>query len=446
MRSIIRDVLTRFPIIPTLLTVAAVSVSVFLGYNADTHWYFASFSAVPLTLWLVASVKHKRRHTLIMRVRGLRAKGRDEPLKPAIYSGYFQGAARKGEVSVIDERTCADLNLHDVFTLLDRTVTIPGANMLYAMIRLPLFDTALLTRRRNIIDSLKEDPDLTEDLQRNFGDIIHPGYDEVTGLLLHGPAEPPPSGLLSILGTVTAVISVVLLFFLNVSWVFLLPLGAFMMNMVIYYRHYGTITRQIGALAYIGSLVRAADALAGNGRLNRLDTDLAAGLTECMPGIKAIRRQVNRITTFSPDARDILSMLIAHIKIFFLVDIHAYRRFLHLAEAHGRQVLQAYEIIGTLDAAISVMLFLSGRRDVTESELSEELYSIRAADMYHPLLADPVANSFSIDPPGCIVTGSNMAGKSTFLRTVALNTLLAQTLSFCFAKEYSAGVFPRLHQ
>ena len=35
-----------------------------------------------------------------------------------------------------------------------------------------------------------------------------------------------------------------------------------------------------------------------------------------------------------------------------------------------------------------------------------------------------------------LLTGSNMSGKSTFIRTVALNSILAQTLHFCFADTY----------
>lgn len=56
--------------------------------------------------------------------------------------------------------------------------------------------------------------------------------------------------------------------------------------------------------------------------------------------------------------------------------------------------------------------------------------------MYHPLIQDPVPNSLTVGAQGILVTGSNMSGKSTFLRTVALNALFAQTIYTCLAKSY----------
>ena len=40
-----------------------------------------------------------------------------------------------------------------------------------------------------------------------------------------------------------------------------------------------------------------------------------------------------------------------------------------------------------------------------------------------------------------LLTGSNMSGKTTFIRTVAINSILAQTLYLCFADEYSAPFY-----
>ncbi|MBN2049140.1 MAG: hypothetical protein JW760_01745 [Spirochaetales bacterium] len=441
MKYLLRPVFFSVPALPAILLAFCLAASIFLGYNLDSLWYLGALTAAPMTLWLVAASRAKRRRTLLKRVKTLREEGRDTPLRPEDYHGYFLGSAPGAFPLSVDHRTCLDLNIGDLFTLLDRTVSIPGANMLYTLLRVPLFDTALLSKRRDIINALAEDAASAEGLQTAMGNLFHPGHDDVTPLLQHGSTEPPPSRGMSIVGTGTAILSVLALFLIHTSWVILLPLGSFVFSMVIYYRHYGTLTRQIGALGYIGALVKAAEILAGNKTLRRLDSDRAAALETVLPKIKIFRKQVNRITTFSPDAQDILSILIAYLKIFFLIDIHAYRRFLQLVETRRREILKAYELIGTLDAFLSTAAFLSTREKTALPQLMEGSLSIRSEEMYHPLITDPVANSFSIDPPGFIITGSNMAGKSTFLRTLALNALLAQTLGFCFAREYEAGLF-----
>jgi DNA mismatch repair ATPase MutS len=60
----------------------------------------------------------------------------------------------------------------------------------------------------------------------------------------------------------------------------------------------------------------------------------------------------------------------------------------------------------------------------------------------HPLLPDAVPNTITIDARrGTIITGSNMSGKTTFLRTVGVTTVLAQTINTCLADEYQSPAF-----
>jgi DNA mismatch repair ATPase MutS len=54
--------------------------------------------------------------------------------------------------------------------------------------------------------------------------------------------------------------------------------------------------------------------------------------------------------------------------------------------------------------------------------------------MYHPLIPDCVSNSLTINDKSVLLTGSNMSGKTTFIRTVAVNVLLAQTINTVFAR------------
>jgi DNA mismatch repair ATPase MutS len=65
----------------------------------------------------------------------------------------------------------------------------------------------------------------------------------------------------------------------------------------------------------------------------------------------------------------------------------------------------------------------------------------KLTNVRHPLLFDAVPNSVTLAPGrGVLITGSNMSGKSTFLRTVGVTAVLAQTLNTCLATEYSAPV------
>src|SRR5690606_26318052 len=63
-------------------------------------------------------------------------------------------------------------------------------------------------------------------------------------------------------------------------------------------------------------------------------------------------------------------------------------------------------------------------------ELSEQLPSLEAQSLKHPLLhpLEAVANDVTVGPRGSVlvVSGSNMAGKSTLLRAIGANVVLAR--------------------
>jgi len=59
--------------------------------------------------------------------------------------------------------------------------------------------------------------------------------------------------------------------------------------------------------------------------------------------------------------------------------------------------------------------------------------------MFHPLIYNCVPNSIRTrTDEGVLITGSNMSGKTTFIRSIALNALLAQTIYTTCTREYKA--------
>ena len=67
-----------------------------------------------------------------------------------------------------------------------------------------------------------------------------------------------------------------------------------------------------------------------------------------------------------------------------------------------------------------------------------------AEEIYHPLIEDPVPYSFELNNMGALVTGSNASGKSTFLRTIGINSILSQTLYIALAKNFTSSYFKLL--
>ena len=110
--------------------------------------------------------------------------------------------------------------------------------------------------------------------------------------------------------------------------------------------------------------------------------------------------------------------------------------------AHHGALLRVIAAMGEVDAAISTASFRTGRHDWTRPRFRQAGAPAELTGVRHPLLLDAVPNSIRLAPGrGVLITGSNMSGKSTFLRTLGVTAVLAQTLNTCLAAEYSAPVF-----
>jgi DNA mismatch repair ATPase MutS len=97
---------------------------------------------------------------------------------------------------------------------------------------------------------------------------------------------------------------------------------------------------------------------------------------------------------------------------------------------------------GEVDAAVAVASFRAGTPGWTPPRLCDAASPVRLIDVRHPLVADAVPNSIQLKPPhGVLITGSNMSGKSTWLRTIGVSAVLAQTINTCLATAYEAPIF-----
>ncbi|TBW30039.1 DNA mismatch repair protein MutS [Gramella sp. KN1008] len=113
---------------------------------------------------------------------------------------------------------------------------------------------------------------------------------------------------------------------------------------------------------------------------------------------------------------------------FFLWDLRQCYRLEKWIEHHHEAVEHWFEAVERTDAYNSLGNFAFNHAHYHFPEILPEKQGIKAKDLGHPLL-DPkkrVNNDFEIDGEQFfIITGANMAGKSTFLRTVALQIVMS---------------------
>ena len=124
------------------------------------------------------------------------------------------------------------------------------------------------------------------------------------------------------------------------------------------------------------------------------------------------------------------SLIHAVLNVLVLWDVHALAWLDRWRQRYGRRVRDCLAALGDVEALAALGMLAHDNPDWTFPVFDESADRLTGKALGHPLLSATVrvANDVSVGPPGTllVVTGSNMSGKSTLLRAVGLNIVLAQ--------------------
>ena len=125
------------------------------------------------------------------------------------------------------------------------------------------------------------------------------------------------------------------------------------------------------------------------------------------------------------------SNLFAHLLFnpFFLWDISKTIQIDSWKESYGNQLIEWIKSLGEFDAFVSLANFAFTHPDYAFPELTADYFTFQGKNLGHPLMKHEscVRNDIEIlkHPYYLIITGANMSGKSTYLRTIGINFVLA---------------------
>jgi DNA mismatch repair ATPase MutS len=127
----------------------------------------------------------------------------------------------------------------------------------------------------------------------------------------------------------------------------------------------------------------------------------------------------------------------------FMYDLQCVYRLERWKEENASKLGQWLDTAAEMEVLNSFATFAFNNKTFLYATITDD-FAVRAKQMGHPLI-DPsecIVNDFSIGngPTILIVTGANMAGKSTFLRTLGINIVLALNGVPVFATEFSCPI------
>ena len=200
------------------------------------------------------------------------------------------------------------------------------------------------------------------------------------------------------------------------------------MNAIVYYRTKKIWMRELAAVRHIAAVLRIGR------RMGRVTVHGAEDgfreLSELSAKLKVFGRwnaifNMQRVADYD--------FITDYLRIAFQPDMIALCRLSEFIKTHMEDILRVYQLVGELDACIAVA---SLRQTLAQFAVPEfhggKRVEIRGAA--HPLLKNPVCNDVDW-AQNMLVTGSNASGKSTFVKALAINAILAQSVFTCWAQS-----------
>ena len=125
------------------------------------------------------------------------------------------------------------------------------------------------------------------------------------------------------------------------------------------------------------------------------------------------------------------------IKGAFLIEPIIFFRLLIQIESNKTDIKTLYEEVGQLDIAISLATWRESLPYYCIPEYSDSSTKTwNSEKIYHPLIENPISNDLkTAAQKSILLSGSNMSGKTTFIRTIGINALLSNTLNTACSKE-----------
>ncbi len=340
----------------------------------------------------------------------------------------------KKEDWMLDDQAWNDLEMNQVFQRLNRTYSGPGRQCLYNMLRILRFDEEELKRRDRVIEFFRINPEPREALCCLFDYIDKEDYDGMASMLFHRGRVLPACRQWVYPCTIGMMLSIVTIPFTK-WWAVFLILGFFIANSMLNHRMSLEMDAALSGVRSIGRLLGAAKEVS---HLNFPELEEYNGFFR--KSTEKCRVLMKKMRGLGIKGEDPLG-LSEYMKAMFLSDARGILRCMKEIEENQATLRGLYRRMGELDAFQSMAAVRKHMHHWCKPAFVDRPNFLRAKNMGHLLLRQPVCNSITMDQNNVVITGSNMSGKSTFLRTVGLNAILAQTFYTVLAKEYETSFF-----
>ena len=320
-----------------------------------------------------------------------------------------------------------------LFQSINRTCTFFGKNRLAKWLQNHLHEKTSIEKRQEMVREISEHTLFRE--QFRVAGLVHHGQSsdaEKIQAWSQSPAQYLHAGWVKAFIWGVPVINSLLLITSLAGWTSFSWLGlSFSIFLVL---SFGIIKRATYIQETYGKQLKSLNGYARLIALAKAENWKSAGMQELMERfnlngqspIQALQQLSKELDRLDLRNNQFLYVLLEGSIFFQLQEIVRIERW---KVRYGQHISEWLETVGELDALCSLGTFAYNHPQYTYPELTEKPFCFLATQMGHPLMpaSQCVKNDATIPsrPFFLIITGANMAGKSTYLRTIGVNYLLA---------------------
>lgn len=327
------------------------------------------------------------------------------------YHNYFVNIMENEETeerNIVDDETWSDLDLGQLIEKINFTFTTIGDELLYASLRNTPEQVAV---DEAVIGKIQEDAGFRERFSYRLA-MLGKSKNSNTSKFMYEFKPEQKYNPLYILLTLSPFIGV-LLFFVDPFLSIMTVLGGFGANAYLSQKHKNTTGFDYSDIFYAINII------------------VAAGKLDSKYNSKGLKRLSILSPLFVNDdtagEMNIAIQIFSAMKLMFMVDYHLYHLILKSLNKNQNLYKESWHYVAELDLNYSVAMWRETLPYYAIPEMENSSY-INTEDLYHPLVSNPVENDFDFNHD-ILLTGSNAAGKSTFMKALGLNVVLSNGLN-----------------
>ena len=341
----------------------------------------------------------------------------------SLVDGMLLASTLQQTDSQVDDQTWYDLALHKVFDQLNYTQSSIGAEALYQKMRLLTFqpDDSL----RKLEEFFERQPDLRLRVQVVMNQLGKKNHNMARSIVAN-PGNQDSSIYLS-LYIFLACLPVLSLFFLPFFKIQALSvlIASVTFNIIFSSIRNWSNKMRLDQVSYLVRIFASAE------KLSRLALPKQEALKQAVQPFKKTKVISSILQT--PTGSSEMEIILIYLNFLFLIPQIAQIYIYQQVRAHQKEAQETINLLGELEVAISLLRHKRDGKLVCHPCFKQD-GGIKGKGIYHPLLADPVANDVSFEK-NMVISGDNASGKSTYLKMVAINCILAQGLGFAYGES-----------